>query len=256
MSRRPMRRSEFGPVAIISTAIACALALAACSKPVARPAAPVPVAAATLSLPAPIPSAKPAQAPAVAPSKGPIVLGGRGFEEGKRKIKATLAKDPAAALPPQDVGYYIDVLQGRLKQIAGTQVGMVVGRQDNDVILDVSARLDFAAGSARITPGIREMLGPIVKVLAEYRMLLVAVTASPDDAGDAAPDMRLVEQRGLAIARHLAGAGIAASRIVVAGSSAARPPEAGTLPETRTHLEIHLEPIVRAADVARSAPSH
>ncbi|MEO6690505.1 MAG: hypothetical protein ABIS07_08830, partial [Dokdonella sp.] len=92
----------------------------------------------------------------MAPAKGPIVLASGGFEEGKRKIKAALAKNPAAALPPEDVGYYIDVLQGRLKQIAGTQVGMVVGRQGNDVILDVSSRLDFEAGSARITPGIRE----------------------------------------------------------------------------------------------------
>lgn len=185
------------------------------------------------------------------------MLAGRGFEEGKRKIKAALAKDPAAALPPEDVGYYIDVLQGRLKQIAGTQVGMVVGRQGNDVILDVSSRLDFEAGSARITPGIRERLAPIVKVLAEYRMMLVTVNASPDDAGDGVPDIRLAEQRGLAVARHLAGAGVAPSRIVVAGSPAARPSEkTGVLPETRTHLEIHLEPIIRAADAARAIPSH
>jgi outer membrane protein OmpA-like peptidoglycan-associated protein len=199
---------------------------------------------------------KPATTPTVAPAKGPIVLGSRGFEEGKRRIKTALAKDPAAALPPDDVGYYIDVLHGRLKQIAGTQPGMVVGRQDNDVILDLSARLDFDAGSARITPGIREMLAPIVKVLAEYRMLLVTVNASPNDAGDGAPDVHLLEQRGLAVARHLAGAGVAASRIVVAGSSASRPSETSALPETRTHLEIHLEPIVRTADTARSATSH
>jgi outer membrane protein OmpA-like peptidoglycan-associated protein len=254
-----MSRNPPGHVAICMIC-ATALALGACSKPATRPTAPVPAATPSPPPPAPVPPVKPAPAPTVAPAKGPIVLGSRGFEEGKRRIKNALAKDPAAALPPDDVGYYIDVLQGRLKQVAGTQVGMVVGRQDNDVILDLSSRLDFDAGSARITPGIREMLAAIVKVLAEYRMLLVTVNASPNDVGDAAadgaPDIRLAEQRGLAVARHLAGTGVAASRIVVAGSSPARPSETSTLPETRTHLEIHLEPIVRAVDAARPAASH
>ena len=250
-----MSRNAFRPVAIC-VICAAALLLVACTKPATRPVAPVPAATPSPPPTAPVPSVKSAPAPAVAPAKGPTVLASRGFEEGKRRIKTALAKDPAAALPPDEVGYYIDVLHGRLKQIAGTQPGMVVGRQDNDVILDLSSRLDFDAGSARITPGIREMLAPIVKVLAEYRMLLVSVNASPSDAGEGTPDIRLVEQRGLTVARYLAGAGVAASRIVVAGSSAARPPEASALPETRTHLEIHLEPIVRTADAARSAASH
>ncbi|MEO7325351.1 MAG: OmpA family protein [Dokdonella sp.] len=154
------------------------------------------------------------------------------------------------------VGYYIDVLQGRLKQVASTQVGTVVGRQGNDLILDLSARLDFDAGSAAITPAIREMLAPIAKVLVEYRMMLIAVNASPDDLGDGEPDIRRVEQRALAIARHLAGAGVAPSRIVVAGSSATMLSEGHTSPETRTHLEIHLEPIIRVADAAHSEPLH
>jgi outer membrane protein OmpA-like peptidoglycan-associated protein len=228
-----------------------ALVLAACSRPATRPVAPAP--AATPSLPLRVPSAQSATAPSVAPSKGPVVLGSRGFEEGKRRIKAALAKVPAAALSPDDVGYYIDVLQGRLKQVAGAQVGVVVGRQGNDVILDLSSRLDFAAGSARVTPAIRATLAPIAKVLAEYRLLLVSVKASPDDADAAAPALRLAEQRGVAVARNLAGAGVAATRIVVAGSSAARPSETDTPEDVRTHLEIHLEPIVRAAGAPASS---
>lgn len=232
---------------------AIVLALAACSKPAIRPDAPVP--ASIPSKPSPLPpahSAKPKTAPGVAPTKGPIVLGERAFDEGKRRIKAALAKDAADALSPEEVGYYIDVLQGRLKEVASNQVGIVVGRQGNDLILDLSARLDFDAGSAVITPAIREMLAPIAKVLVEYRMMLVAVKASPDDLADGEPDIRLVEQRALAIARHLAGAGVAPSRIVVAGSSATRLSDSHTLPETRTHLEIHLEPIIRVADAAHS----
>jgi outer membrane protein OmpA-like peptidoglycan-associated protein len=185
-----------------------------------------------------------------------VVLGSRVFEEGKRRIKAALAKVPAAALSPDDVGYYIDVLQGRLKQVAGAQVGVVVGRQGNDVILDLSSRLDFAAGSARVTPAIRATLAPIAKVLAEYRLLLVSVKASPDDAGASASAIRLVEQRGLAIARHLAGAGVAPARIVVAGSPATRPSDSGAPLEARTHLELHLEPIIRAAGAVRPATPH
>lgn len=184
------------------------------------------------------------------------MLGSRGFAEEKSRIKAALAKNAADALRAEDVGYYIDVLQGRLKQVASTQVGIVVGRQGNDLILDLSARLDFEAGSARITPGIGQMLAPIAKVLVEYRMMLITVDATPDGAGDGVPAMQLVEQRGLAVARQLAGAGVATARIVVARSAATRTVEPQALAETRTHLEINLEPIVRVTDAARLAPSH
>ena len=184
------------------------------------------------------------------------MLGSRGYEEAKQKIKTALARNAADALPPDEVGYYVDVLQGRLKQVAGKQVGIVVGRQGNDVILDLSSRLDFDAGSARITPGITDVLAPIVKVLAEYRMMLVAVNASPDITGDAPVDSRLAEQRGINLARHLAGAGVAPGRIVVAGSAAGRTSEAVPRSDARTHIELHLEPIVRAAaDAGTRTPS-
>lgn len=248
-----MQGSAFGFIATC----AITLALAACSKPATRPVAPVPATIpSTPSPPARAPVVKPKAAPIVAPTKGPIVLGSRGFGERKNRIKAALAKNAADALPAEDVGYYIDVLQGRLKQVASTQVGVVVGRQGNDLILDLSARLDFDAGSAVTTPAIREMLSPIAKVLVEYRMMLVVVNASPDDLADGEPDIRLVEQRALAIARHLADAGVAPSRIVVAGSSATRLSDSHTLPQTRTHLEIHLEPIIRVADAAHSEPPY
>jgi outer membrane protein OmpA-like peptidoglycan-associated protein len=219
-------------------------ALVACTTPAQRPSTPAPT---TAPVPA-TPPAKPPAVPATAQPKGPIVLGSHGYEEAKQKIKVALAKNPADALPPEEVGYYVDVLQGRLKQVASKQVGVVVGRQGNDVILDLSSRLDFESGSARVTSGIAETLAPIVKVLAEYKMMLVAVDASPIDNGDAPVDARLSEQRGLGVARHLASAGVSPARIVVAGSSAGRTADGKTVAtDARTHLEIHLEPIVRSA---------
>lgn len=234
-----MRRSA--PCSITIT-VALVLALGACSTPAPRPAPPVATPA-----PTPPPPAKAVAKPALVAPKGPVVLAPRGYEEAKRKIKIALAKNPADALPPEEVGYYVDVLQGRLKQVAGGQVGMVVGRQGNNVILDLTSRLDFDAGSARITPGIDNLLTPIVKVLSEYRMMLVAVNASQDASGDGPVDHPLAEQRALGVARHLAGAGVAPARIVVAGSSTGRAVDtpARGKDNARTHLEIHLEPIVR-----------
>jgi outer membrane protein OmpA-like peptidoglycan-associated protein len=228
-----------------------ALALAACTTPAPRSAPPAPLP----SAPPPTLPAKVAVAPKIESPKGPVVLARPGFEDGKQRIKLTLAKNAADALTPGDVGYYVDVLQGRLKQVAGKQVGVVVGRQGDNVILDVSSRLDFEAGSARITPAIREMLAPIVKVLAEYRMMLVAVNASPDMTQEVAPDNRLADQRGLAVARDLAAAGVAPARIVVAGSSGARTSsEPLNLAEAHTQLEIHLEPIIHTVDTSHAAP--
>ncbi|MEO7431119.1 MAG: OmpA family protein [Dokdonella sp.] len=226
----------------IAVAGATAFALAACSTPTSRPAPQAPITQTT-----PTPAAKPVVKAVVSAPKGPVVIARRGFEEAKRKIKFALAKNPEDALPPGDVGYYVDVLQGRLKQIAGGQVGVVVGRQGNNVILDVTSRLDFESGNARITPGISRLLAPIVKVLAEYRMMLVAVDASQDANGDAPANSRLAEQRALGLARHLADAGVAPARIVVAGSAGGRTAADPARAEARTHMEIHLEPIVRVA---------
>lgn len=201
--------------ALVPTVIA--LALGACTAPRTRPVATHP-------------PAKSSSATA-APTSGVVVLNPHNYEPQKNLIKQTLAKNSHDSLAPAETGYYMDVLQGRLKQVADKAI--VIGRQGDRITLDLSARLAFEPGAAQINPGIREVLAPLARILAEYRMTLVSVRFPSDDSGAQANHPRVTEQRALALARYLGENGVTSKRIIVAGS--ARGP-AG--------VELQLEPIV------------
>ena len=211
---------------------AAILALAACALPRTR-------------TPVPRPPAKPPSSVPATPTAGIAVLDPRSYEQDKNRIKLALAKNSRNSLASSEVGYYMDVLQGRLKQVAGKSIG--VGRQGDRIVLDLSGRLAFESGSAQITPDIREILTPLSKVLVEYWKTLVSVQVRADDSDAQAINPPLAEQRALAVAHYLAEAGVADKRIVIAGSGLNRPPAANVSPENRAHVELRFEPIVRAA---------
>ena len=177
------------------------------------------------------------------------MLDPRSYEQDKNRIKLALAKNSRNSLASSEVGYYMDVLQGRLKQVAGKSIG--VGRQGDRIVLDLSGRLAFESGSAQITPDIREILTPLSNVLVEYRKTLVSVQVRADDSDAQAINPPLAEQRALAVAHYLAEAGVAGKRIVIAESGLNRPSAANVSPENRTHTELQLEPIVGAAGSER-----
>jgi outer membrane protein OmpA-like peptidoglycan-associated protein len=211
--------------------VAAMLALAACAVPRTR-------------APVPAPPAKPPRSVPAAPAADIAALDPRSYEQDKNRIKLALAKNSRNSLASSEVGYYMDVLQARLKQVAGKSIG--VGRQGDRVVLDLSGRLAFESGSAQITPGIREILMPLTKVLVEYRKTLVSVQVRADDSGVPAINPQVAELRVLAVAHYLAEAGVAGKRIVIARSGLNRPPAANVSPENRTRMELQLEPIVRA----------
>ena len=204
-----------------------ALALAACAmRPTHKP-APVP------TKPAPV-----VAAPAPEPEPAFAVLDPGSYEQDRSRIKQTLAKNERDALPAADVGYYLDVLQGRLRQIVGKDVSVM--RQGNRIALDLSRRVGFEPAGPQLGPGTPEFLAPLCKVLVEYRMVLVSIRVSPlDDASIANP--RLADQRALALARQLADAGVANKRIVIAGTGGRSSSTA------RFRVELQLDPIIRAA---------
>lgn len=157
------------------------------------------------------------------------------YEQDKNRIKQALANDNRDALEPADVGYYMDVLQGRLKQVASKNIG--IGRQGDRIVLDLSGGVTFESGSAQVSAGNLELLTALSKVLVEYRVTLVSVHISAVDPGTHAINPGLSEQRALAIAHGLAEAGVAIKRIVVVGAGS----------ENRVRVELQLEPIVHAA---------
>ena len=202
------------------------LALAACASqpkrvPIMRP--PVKT---TRSVPA-------APAPARTPAPVITVSESRSYEQEKIRSKLALSKNSRDSLASSEVGYYMDVLQGRLKQVAGKSMG--IARHGDRIVIDLSDRAGFEPGSAQIKPGIREILTPLSKVLVEYRKTLLSVRVRADDTGAHASNQQLAEQRALALAHYLSDLGVSDKRIVTGGVGS----------ENRVRVELQVEPVVR-----------
>jgi len=200
-------------------AFALSLALGACATRPPRPSA-------TPEPPAPAPAAAPAPAPAEAPKKA------------KPKAKpssAAAAPAPKASegLALADVGYYLDVMQGRLQQLSAS--GVNVARDGTRLKITASATFDTSGGRLELDPAHGRAFAAIAKALAEYRQTRVTIHArQPADSALAAACESAVQ-------RYLIGAGVAPQQF--APASAAAPAD---LPVNATAtLELDIAPLVR-----------
>lgn len=197
-----------------------ALALCACAAHRPKP-APV------QSAPAPVVVAPPAEA-AGEPKKI-----AKPHAKPSTANTAAPAKKTPEPLQLADVGYYMDVMQGRLKQLSSA--GVEVTRTGNGLVatLDVS----FAANAGRLDVDAEHnpSLAAIAKVLNEYRQTHVAARVRDDAALGTAGEQALV--------RYLQNAGVAPEQLPTTPLPAARlekPPSAGS-----AHVELDIQPVVR-----------
>jgi outer membrane protein OmpA-like peptidoglycan-associated protein len=183
-----------------------------------------------------VPITPPATPAPVAPVPEP-----RSYEQDANDAKQALLKNDHDSLPATDVGYYLDVLHGRLKQLASANIG--VARNGKLIVIVLAGVTRFEAGSAELSAAMRDALARLSAVLVEYRQTTVAVRVRGDDAGAKTSDPALADQRRLAVANALAGAGIVDKRIVLATAPARAPATKGKSSPLR--VELQLEPIVR-----------
>ena len=230
-------------------AAAIVVGLCACASPqthvsVAPPPAPVEAPIEPALPPAPVPAKSAGTVPS-APAPRVAVLDPRNQQQDENRIKLALARNSRDSLDSADVGYYMDVLQGRLKQIAGKDFG--VGRQGDYVVLDMSFESGFEKGTAQLDSSVRNVLTPLSKVLVEFRMTLVSVQVRTDDSGAQPIKTGLAERRAQALAHALVDAGVANKRVVIAGLNSSGQAETDSRPESQLRVEMRLEPIVRVS---------
>ena len=216
-----------------------AVALSACAGKPARP-SPPPV---VVTRPAPPPPVRPTPKPPTPPVLAPAPPA-RNFAQEKAARKLQLAAaDPRNAIAAQEVGYYLDVLVGRLKQGLGADTG--IARHGQHVVVVLPASAAFPIGGSALTPALRAKLAPLARALLEYRRVLVSVQVRADASVIGASNPRLAEQRAQVIAAYLGGAGIDPRRVLTAPAGPGRPaPNPGS--GGRTRVEIQLEPVLRA----------
>ena len=165
-------------------------------------------------------------------SRAPVKTHGKPARQGDSRASPG-ASDKQGVAAGQ-VGYFLDVLQGRLQQQLAP--GVIIGRESSAIVLDFSRRLGFFAATAQVDDAGRSLLMPLAKILDEYRAARVSVLVSAED--DTLDARKLAEARANAVIRVLMDAGIARARV------AAR--VADTTRDDDIHVEIVLTPETRA----------
>lgn len=212
-----------------------ALALSACATRAPRPAAPQ--AAPKPKLPIAVPVAPATAKPPVAKASAPPevkVLPPAGYEQEKTRLKQALAKNTANTLAPDDVGYTLDVLHGRLRQEIGKSAHIT--READRIVIDLSGQLGFAHGADQVDAEGQRLLGSLARVLVEYRTTFVSVLVRDGEMSQPS------DRRALALVHVLTQAGVARQRIVVIGQGAGR---ANAAVESVARVELLIEAIVR-----------
>ncbi|MGA7965407.1 MAG: OmpA family protein [Gammaproteobacteria bacterium] len=143
------------------------------------------------------------------------------YEATRKQRTEALSERSGNALAPKGVGYYMEVLEAKLRQsTAGTTVSAVL-RGENIVIGPIEDA--FAKDGTQFADGVRGMLALVAPVLTEFSKTLITIRCYTDSSGAADYNRTLSEQRGLAVARYLVNAGVDAARILVVGYGESEP---------------------------------
>jgi outer membrane protein OmpA-like peptidoglycan-associated protein len=213
--------------------LAVALASSACATRAPRPAATqaVPIAPARVAT-APSAGRPPAAKASVPPEVK--VLPPVGYEQEKTRLKQALAKNTANTLAPDDVGYTLDVLHGRLRQEIGKSARIT--READRIVIDLSGQLGFAYGADQVDAKGQQLLGALARVLVEYRTTFVSVLVRDGETSQPS------DLRAMALVHVLTQVGVARQRIVVIGQDTGG---ANANVESVARVELLIEAIVR-----------
>jgi outer membrane protein OmpA-like peptidoglycan-associated protein len=247
VASRPDRRHRGALAAAFAAALG--LALAGCASKPKRPEPPPPEVSVPPLPPPPARPRPPVPPPVAAPGLPPMPPA-RNFGEEKARRRLELATDPRNTIGGAEVGYYLDVLLGRLKQSLGPETG--IARQGQHIVVVLPASAAFPVGGARLPPGLRAKLAPLSQALLEYRRVLVSVYVRADASVIGASNPRLREQRAQVIAAYLGGAGLDPRRVLLAPPGPGKPSATRPGIGGRTRIEIELEPILRPGPRARA----
>jgi len=189
----------------------------------------------------------PHQAAAVATTvaSAPVATASERRTYANAPVKRTLTSVDRNALGPADVGYYMDILQGRLTQAIGKD-GRIERRGDRILLL---LPMGFDIDSSQLNPAGRQKLLALIGILVEYRLTVVSVQIRGVDSDAHAANSLLANDRAGVLSKYLADAGIVGRRIATAGEGSSLPemPGAGDRPEG-IRVELQLSPIVATAN--------
>ncbi len=152
---------------------------------------------------------------------GAVLGAASGGDATERRQRATVGAAAGAAIGA-GVGAYQDRQEAALRrQMAGT--GVEVGRQGDNITLNMPSGITFDFDRADLKPEFRPVLDNLANTLNEYNQTRIEVTGHTDSKGTDAYNMTLSQNRANAVAGYLGGRGVASSRMVVSGAGETRP---------------------------------
>ena len=152
---------------------------------------------------------------------------------------------PVAALQADEIGYYMDIQEAKLRQLLGGS-NVAVVRVGDAISLNMPGRLSFESNSANLNTAHEPLLAGISSVLNEYDKTRVAIHAHTDNVGAAVHNQKLSEQRGNFIAGQLRNNGLSGKRLEVIAHGETHPVAANSNDKGRElnrRIELVLHPI-------------
>jgi len=163
------------------------------------------------------------------------------------KRKATLSNSGKInPLPPEQVGYYMDVQYANLQQKLRNH-SIDLSRQNSKITMIIPGATIFDVNSTAINKGAQSALTAITGVLAEYDNTLITVAGHTDNRGETDYNQGLSKQRALAIGEYLSQRGITPTRLVIQCFGQNRPIADNSIASGRAEnrrVELIIEPIV------------
>jgi outer membrane protein OmpA-like peptidoglycan-associated protein len=167
--------------------------------------------------------------------------------DSKNRQRNVLLGAGIGAVAGGSVGYYMDVQEAKLRQRL-RNTGVSVTRSGNQVILNMPGNVTFATNSTSISADFFEVLNSVVIVLKEYEKTTVDVIGHTDSVGAETYNQQLSENRARSVAQYLAGQGIQAERLLIAGRGESQPIASNATPEGRSRnrrVEIQITPLTQ-----------
>ncbi|MBS0375828.1 MAG: OmpA family protein [Proteobacteria bacterium] len=174
------------------------------------------------------------------------VAGWTSGDESKQKLRRGAAGAGVATLSAGAAGYYMDVLESKLRERLDRS-GVGVARRGEEITLSMPAALVFVGDGADLNPAFGTVLDGVANVLGHYEKTVLEVAGHGDERdGEAGP----ADARAATVAAYLERRGIAASRLLRFGAGASRPLAHGGGESGRARnrrIEVTVVPLVRDA---------
>lgn len=190
----------------------------------------------------------------VSNTTGGALIGAGGGAIGGAIIGAAVGGDPrigaligagVGGLTGGAIGNYMDQQEAELRaQLQGT--GVSVTRVGDNIVLNMPSNITFDVGKSDVKPQFRTTLTSVALVLKKFNRTIVDVYGHTDSTGSEESNLKLSQDRALAVANIVAANGVDSRRFYIDGRGEGQPVASNTTEAGRAQnrrVEIQIAPL-------------